>query len=202
MRILGLDISSVATGWCVLKHGRVIGGGVIRPVEGLRQFYGTKANTRRNIDQIDQAVYIATQVAAVVEKFEADRLVIEDCFLGSNVRTLQLLARLSGAAIYAWFRDIDNTKPVIVTAMEVRSYLGCSPKAEKKDIVRFIKSKYGLVLESHDIADAFMVARYYYEKYAENESAEPVASIFTSENIAKVFEGVESDPNWHYCGDL
>lgn len=194
MRILGVDISSVATGWCVLEDGEMQTGGVIRPVEGLQEFYGTKAATKKNLDQVDKAVYIALQVAAIVGRYRIDQLVVEDCFLKANVRTLQLLARLSGAVLYAWFGHMDNRKPLIVSAAHARASLGCKGNAEKPEVIRFIRDKYGLVISKHDMADAFMLARYYHEKVG----GLGAVSVFTADNVDRVISNIGEDSTWHY----
>jgi len=199
MRILGCDISSVSTGWCVLEDGVMIAGGVISPVNGLQQFYGTKTATKKSINQIDQAVYIALQVVAIVLKYRVNGMIIEDCFLKANVRTLQLLARLSGAVLYAWFGDSDNKKPWIVAANSARAYLGCKGNAEKHQVMEFIRKKYGLIINQNDIADAFIVAKYYHEKAGVD--GDQAVSVFTADNVDKILSVVIEDDAWHYVGD-
>jgi Holliday junction resolvasome RuvABC endonuclease subunit len=170
MRVLGVDISSVSTGWCILDDGKIFASGVINPVERLKEKYGTKAKTKASIDQFDVMRVIAGDLSVVISRSDVDLMVVEDVFLKNNYRTVQLLARLSGAVLWDWLAR-KEAKPILIYASSARSRLGCKGNVKKPEVRAFINYKYKIDIDQDDIADAFVLAMYGYESTLEAPTA-------------------------------
>lgn len=165
MRILGFDISTVATGWCLLEDGKLESSGVIRPVNELAEkFNTTKKAAKESLDELETFRYTTARTEDIINKTEPDVVVIEDAFLKFNASVLRLLARLSGGVLHYWVSkfDKDGTKTYIVMASKARATVGCKGNGTKADVKFFIYSKYGIRIADDNEADAFILALYGY----------------------------------------
>jgi|GEM_PF-2735782 len=159
MKILGADTSSVSTGWCIVENGKIEKTGVIRPLDKLAPLYKNKTEAKANVDEQDILRVIASEMSKLLTRHEVDRLVVEDCYLGKNVRTLQLLARLSGAILWDWLqRAPDQRKALIISAASARKMVGCKGNAKKPEVVSFVRYRYGSEAEDDNVADGIVLA--------------------------------------------
>ena len=158
MKILGLDISSVATGWAISEEEQILARGVVNPVNDLKENYGTKAKTKESLDEFDIIQHISGSVSKLIDEHGIEFLVVEDCFLGKNVRTLQVLARLSGAILGSWLARGNKRKPILISASRARAYLGCKGNAKKDQVKAFLKYKWGWEVQDDNEADAIVLA--------------------------------------------
>jgi Holliday junction resolvasome RuvABC endonuclease subunit len=171
MIILGADISSVNSGWCVIDAGKIVETGEINPVTRLQPAYGTKAKTKESIDQQDILKVIANDLSVIISRLNVDFFVIEDCFLKANPKTHQLLSRLSGAALWEWLRD-GRVKALIIAPSSARRLVGFYSKNKgavlKADLVKFVNYRWNAGVTSHDRADAIVLAMAGWEKVKAN----------------------------------
>jgi crossover junction endodeoxyribonuclease RuvC len=149
--ILGLDVSSVSTGWAIIKNGR---------------FY-----RRENIDfgvikttNEDNISYRLSQFRDAVENIlsinKPNIVVIEDTYRGPNVNTLKMLVRFGGVAQEITYRVL-SIDPILVYTKEARSTIGSQ---DKEEVFNIIVKKYKLnnfKFKTHnDITDAIVLAIY------------------------------------------
>jgi Holliday junction resolvasome RuvABC endonuclease subunit len=163
MRVLGFDISTVATGWALLEDGRMAQSGVIRPVNELAEARKTtKKAAKESLDELETFRYITAKAGVLIEQIEPDVVVVEDCFMKLNASVLRILARLSGGVLYHWIHkfDKDGTKTHTVMASKARATVGCKGNAKKPEVMAFIKYRYGIDITDDNIADAFILAMY------------------------------------------
>lgn len=146
--ILGLDVSSVATGYCVMNNtGDLIDYGVIRPKSKiyenrLQEIYHRLRNIISTYHEVDDAY-------------------IESVFTCKNANTTIKLAQVRGVAILACMDKgiaIHDVAPTLV-----KKHLG-NAKADKKYIIEKINSLYDLSITDDNIADAIAISRYGYER--------------------------------------
>lgn len=149
--ILAFDVSSVSTGYAVLKGGRwrksANSFGTIKMPAGL----SLSERLRQFRDSLE----------TVIRQVSPDLIVIEDIFFLRSISTVKLLARFSGVALEVSRRLVD-ADPCLVLSSTVRSKLGCGKS--KEEAFRFICDKYTLsdwsFKEHNDIADALCLALY------------------------------------------
>lgn len=129
MKILGLDIASISTGYCIFNNGRLVKSscGLIRP--NPKKTYG------------ERLLYFESEVRSLIHKHKPDTVIIEDIFKGRNILTFKVLAMFRGVAIKVIFEE-TNTNPISVMASEARSFIGI--KNSKEAAFEFIVNKYNL----------------------------------------------------------
>lgn len=98
-----------------------------------------------------------------VQKYNINVIRVEDCFFGSNVKTLKALAR-SSILVYDRFKtivsDIDFILPQ--SARNIIGFKKVDKEAKgeklKKEIMAYINSALGTNIDDHDICDALILA--------------------------------------------
>jgi len=99
----------------------------------------------------------------IIQEYTIDTSRIEDCFFGSNIRTLKTLARYSILA-YDRFRnfckDIDFILPNSARSKVnfKKSKKSVKGKYLKKEIMEYINTGLGTEITDHDIADSVVLA--------------------------------------------
>ena len=174
MRVLGFDISSVATGWAVIEDGTLTVSGVIRPVDELKDRYGTKKATKAALRESDIFLHVTRRASQIMEQVKPDNVVVEDCFLKRNASVLRILSRLSGGVLYRWLQ-LGSRTPYVVMASHARASLGCRGTSTKEQVMAFIKARYGIQISDDNVADAFILAMYGYLKDRQAPSGASVA---------------------------
>jgi len=147
---IGLDLSTVSTGWSVFKDGKLSQSGVIRP---------------KNADVMTRIVEIADRLSKVVANVQAEgyEVVIEDTFYKKNYKTTVVLNRLGGAVFYMLMSTPDiRPKIGFVTATGARKRFGLLPTSSKKNIIDAVNARLGLNLADvdDDEADAIVLGCY------------------------------------------
>lgn len=164
MKVLGFDISTVATGWAIVEDGTLTKRGTIRPVEELKHLYKTKKATKEAMkDEVERFAYIIKRCSEVIDRNGPDVLVVEDSFMKLNASVLRLLARLSGGVLWHWIEH--NEGPAyIVMASSARAKIGCKGNSKKFEVIEFLRREYELIIEDDNEADAIVLALYGYEQ--------------------------------------
>ena len=124
MSYLCLDLSLKCSGWAKFtKDGKLVKKGKISP---------------------DPKIDNCTKIHYIVNKIDftgIDEVIIEDVYYGKNFKSVMLLARLSGAAIYAW---VDNKYkvPIFYNASRARGLAGINGHSHKAEVQVFVLEKY------------------------------------------------------------
>lgn len=147
--IVGLDLSSVNTGWAVLdaKDGSLIDYGNLKPPKT----YG----------QLEKIHFMYSQIKTLLTKFDICDIVIEDQFGGKNIKTLILLARISGAIIALCSESSYNI--TLYSPTHIKKFITGNGKSGKEDLAKVITAIYKLDRPYDDnTTDAICIA---YSKY-------------------------------------
>lgn len=160
MKVLGFDISTVATGWAVVEDGKLTKKGVICPIDELKQVHGTKKAAKEAMrDEVARFAYIVKRASEVIDKTKPDVLVVEDSFMKLNASVLRLLARLSGGVLGHWIGHYTGPA-YIVMASSARAKIGCRGNSKKFEVIEFLRREHGLIIEDDNEADAVVLALY------------------------------------------
>jgi crossover junction endodeoxyribonuclease RuvC len=161
VRVLGVDPSTVATGWGVLdgdsRHARCVEHGVLRP--GARSPVADRLRT------------IHDGLAEVLERFPVDVVALESAFLHRNARTALALGEVRGVVLLAAAR---RRKPIAeYSAAEVKRAAVGYGAADKEQVARMMERllKLAAPLPS-DAADALAVAWCHLSRAARPAAAE------------------------------
>ena len=129
MKILGLDVSSISTGYCIINNERLSKSkcGLIQP--NPRKSYGERLYT------------FETQLREIILKYKPDEVILEDIFKGRNIKTFKSLAMFRAIAIKTVYEEL-GIDPISLMASEVRALIGI--KNTKEDAYDFIIKKYKL----------------------------------------------------------
>lgn len=169
MRVLGFDISTVATGWAIVDDGVLKHRGVIRPIKDLAKSEGkTQKAVREALTEITRFAHIVNRASILFDNFRPNLVVIEDTFVKMfpgqkiNGNVQRLLARISGGVLWEWIEKYDGTAKnvIIVMASKARAGIGCKGTAKKPEVIQFIRDEYGLIIEDDNEADAYVLAKY------------------------------------------
>jgi len=147
--VLSLDLSALSTGWAVFKDDVLVNYGLIKvkPKEG----YG------KRLSIFEEAL------EGVFDKYEVDKVVIEDIYRGPSIKTFKILSLFHGVA-YKVCRQKALMEPELLKVTQIRKYLGlaCGVKVKTKQQVFFIINnalKLGLEFSTgNDITDACALA--------------------------------------------
>lgn len=168
MKSLGLDTSTVATGWVLLNDGVLVDKGTIRPVDELAKAakITKKEATSRLRDELKKFFHITSRIREIIDRTDPDVLVVEDSFMKTNASVLRLLARLSGGPLFYWYLKHGlKRKAFLVMASSARRVVGCKGNAKKPEVIQFLKSTYGVEISDDNEADAMVLALYGYKEY-------------------------------------
>lgn len=145
MRILGIDPSTVSTGWAVID-GHVIACGAIQP--------RTKILSKKYLRIYDN-------ICQIIKQYQPDVICCEDQFVYKNVKTLKVLSRLVGVIILSGIQnDIDI---IFYSPTNVKRAFTGSAKASKQTMIDKAQTLTDIKLNS-DMADAIAVAYAYIEE--------------------------------------
>lgn len=147
MIVLGVDPSSVATGWGVLdgnsRSARSLAHGAIRPPP--------------NLSFAERLRYLHKELAAVLESYDPESFVIESTFLHRNVRTALVLGQVRGVLLLAAaFHEV----PVFeYSASEIKRAAVGNGSADKSQVANMMARILGLAaMPTHDETDALAAA--------------------------------------------
>jgi len=165
--ILGLDISTSITGFCILDGDNEI----------IRSDVWDMRNKKRFSNMFCKAEYIKNGLLDIKVQYPIERVVIEKPFMffgsgGSSAKTMATLQRFNG--IISWIcYDTFEKLPIYFTAQQARKLNEIKiPKGSntKKEILKWVLDKYpdfSVEYTSHgnpkpkyfDIADAIVIAK-------------------------------------------
>lgn len=177
MRVLGLDISSVATGWAIVDEGKVVVKGVI--------------NLDPKLSPGAKTWYLHHQVETMIILYKPDELAVEDVFLKINYATTKILSRLAGAIQELWY-GTSGKEVIFYYAVTARSQadLGVKPASPKEQIMEAVNKKFKFrpAIVDDNVADAVLVAYCGWRKkgYSEPEAATGTFGDEKSEGIGIV----------------
>ena len=146
MRVLGLDPSTVATGWGVLdgdsRAARAVEWGVLR------------ASPRLPVPARLETIHEG--LTALLGRFPLDAIVLEAAFLHRNVRTAMALGEVRGVVLLA--ASAAGPDLVEYSATEIkRSAVGYGA-ADKEQVARMMERILGVTNLESDAADALAAA--------------------------------------------
>ena len=147
MKTLGLDVSSISTGYSIVNNGQLV-----KSSCGL-----IKTNPRKQYGE--RLLSFETQLKELIQKQKPDNIIVEDIFKGRNMKTFKSLAMFRAIAIKVVYEEL-GTDPISLMASEIRSIIGV--KNNKEVTFNFIVDKYkisGYNFEEHnDIVDSIALA--------------------------------------------
>jgi len=152
-KILGLDVSSSSTGYCIINNGRLLKStlGTINP--NSKSSYGERLK------------YFSDELLALLKTHKPDKVVMEDIFKGPNAKTFKILAMFRGVCFLTVFNEIGKD-PICVMPTEARKLVGVAG-ITKEDSFDFVIRKYAFSdyeFNTHnDITDAIVLGLAGYE---------------------------------------
>jgi len=149
MRILGLDLSTVCSGFALIE--------ATASSEDLLRF-GT-IEPYDDLSESEKYFMIAHQVEMLIRLFHPDDVVIEDTFYSKDPTVLKKLNRLAGHVQAIWFK-LRRKDAFFYMATSARKTFGISGKSEKAEIVTAVNTRFSLRgrIKDHNMADAVVVA--------------------------------------------
>lgn len=145
-KILGFDISSISTGYCVFINGKLIKSscGIINSNIGS---YGQRLQ------------FFSEQIRNLIHKYNPDYIAIENIFKGRNILTFKSLAMFRGVAILTIYESC-GLNPIDIMATKARGIVKTGKS--KEEAFNFIVKKYGLndfnFKRDNDKTDAIVLA--------------------------------------------
>ena len=150
MIYLGLDLSTVSTGYSVFNDYALIEWGKVVP---------------KTADTLERIVEITEALEKIVSQHLPEVIVVEDVYYGSNYLVTKMLNRLAGAVLFMLRQTkskvVNYHKQEVIFAMptDARKCFGLLPKSTKANIVSAVNAKYKLSLgkKDDDIADGIVL---------------------------------------------
>lgn len=150
--VIGLDISTVATGWCHVVDGQIVDSGTFK--------------VSKNYDLETRLAIMLADITDLIDELsltDDNTVIIEDTWMANNVKTMQDLTRLIGMVegyLLTYEIDYKTVKP-----SQWRKKLGLNKKGAKRVELKKLAYEYvtntGYVVESEDEADACGIALAY-----------------------------------------
>jgi len=165
--ILGLDVSTSITGFCIVDAG----GEVIR--SGAWDF----RNKNKFKSEFEKAAFLKEQLYQIKVQYPIEKVYIEKPFMffksgGSTAKTMAVLQRFNG--IVSWIaNEVFSKEPLYLTSAQARKLLGIKTtrgQKAKKEVIKWLLdnvpnfsveyTKFGNPKPKYfDIADAIVVAK-------------------------------------------
>ena len=147
MKILGLDVSSVRTGHCIINNGRLVKSSCGCLNQDSRKSYGERLYSFEIL------------LRDLIQTHKPDEIIIEDIFKGRSMITFKSLAMFRAIAIKVAYEELGRD-PISIMASAARALIGI--KNKKEIAYEFIVKKYKLTdyeFDTHnDICDAIVLA--------------------------------------------
>lgn len=145
MKVLGLDLSTVSTGYCVIDNNKILTYGVIRPPS--------------NKDFVDRIIFIEKEIKELIKAKSIEYVCIEELSSMRSASTTKKLAALQGH-IEIQLRKKDM---LVVTARpsewRKNKIKGRKREELKNNAIKYVKDKYDLIVND-DEADAICIAEF------------------------------------------
>jgi len=131
MKILGVDISSKSTGWCLLEGDKVIDFGKVNPTGKL-----SSAN---------KLFLFAVELKRIIERCQPDEIAIEDVVQVKSVSVAKILARFNGVAIIEAYRHLQRD-PTLFEPSEWKKLMDhCTGGSKKCEVQNAVCRKFGFL---------------------------------------------------------
>lgn len=150
MRLLSLDISTVATGWAIFDDGKIAHSGLIEP--------------DRNLSDSARYYWITHHVTGLIKMYKPNDVVIEDTFYLKDPTVLKKLNRIAGQVMYIWY-SMSGKSPYFYMAVQARKSIPeLKGNAKKEEIVEAVNKFFGLrgKLTDDNIADAIVTGYHHF----------------------------------------
>jgi len=153
MKVLGLDVSTVSTGWAVLTDGPTLGEYGLIPFE---------ANTpEHKVSEKRKLVVFREVVKGLITKFSPDIVIIEDTYVQFDPSVTKKLSRFAGVAIEGIASVNMDLTIVLLTTQSIRAALFPKQKMDKKAVRAKMIERYNLDPKTKDdITDAIASSHY------------------------------------------
>ena len=157
--ILALDVSSVSTGFALVKDGNID-----------MDAYGTIA-PKKKLQYGARLIYFQDEVRKLIRQHKPDIVAIEEIFKGRNMTTFKSLSMFRGVAVKTIHEEMGKD-PVNILAVEARSTLGFSSSKDDafKEAVKKYKLKNFDFEKDNDIIDAMVLGQAIYELLQQGEN--------------------------------
>lgn len=150
--VLGVDVAEYKTGICLLQSDK-------KEIKIIKVF---KINTDKKLtffENIDLFLKEGDKIYQYLKEnnIKLDKLIIEDCFFGKNIKTLKNLARFS-ILIYIIFRDLTK-ETIFILPTQSRNLIGYHGKGKdvKKEIIKYMNMLFNTKYEDSDICDSIVL---------------------------------------------
>ena len=150
--LLGCDLSSTETGWCLAKDGKILKYGTIKPSD--------------KCTPIEKLIAVCEEVQKMIVKYDVNELVIEDIYCG-YIQAFLILARLQGAIIHVWYK-MKLRSPVIIRTTVARKAIGAPPTGKKKEVMEYVNKLLKKDFKNDNISDACVLVLAYYKLEEQN----------------------------------
>jgi Holliday junction resolvasome RuvABC endonuclease subunit len=177
MTVLGLDLSSVNSGYSVM--GPQPAKGVVEYGDAIHIYKSTVCGIgdesepalidygsiipNKKMNHAQKLQYIYEEIYKILEQYpQVDKVIMEDQHFRNNASTLKLLARISGVAMLA--AQQHGCEIVLYPAATVKKGFTGNGRAEKKDMIATANDRFGLELKDDNQADAIGVSYTYFNE--------------------------------------
>jgi Holliday junction resolvasome RuvABC endonuclease subunit len=141
--LLALDQSSTATGYCVMRNGKISEVGCI--------------NVRASLDLFERTVEMSKDIRELLNKFKPDYLCLEEIYgLPGRYTALKALAIVRGALILVWY-EYKHEAPIVINCSSARCKIGIKGNAKKPEVMAAVNAKFNLKIENEHEADAVVL---------------------------------------------
>ena len=171
--ILGLDLSSVNSGYCIMGLRPSEGGDLISQYNALLGSCQIELISYGNIipnkkfNHAAKLQFIYEYVKGLIERFHIEVVVIEDQHLRMNVDTLKLLSKIGGVAMLA--AQQAGCQIYLYPAPTIKKTFTGSGKAKKEEMIATVSEKFNVENIDDNVADSIGVAYTYIQKELRKE---------------------------------
>lgn len=171
--ILGLDLSSVNSGYSVLGLRPSDGEDLISQYNAIIGSFQTELISYGNIvpnkkfNHAAKLQFIYENVKGLIERFDIKVVVMEDQHFRANVDTLKLLARIGGVAMLA--AQQSGCQIYLYPAPTIKKSFTGDGKAHKEDMIKTAVEKFNVENIDDNVADSIGVAYTYVVKELRKE---------------------------------
>lgn len=148
--ILSLDISAVSTGWTFSVKDNLKDYGIIK--------------TNPKSGRAERLSAFKKEIEKQLYKYKPSYVVVENGYLGRNVKTLKVLCEFAGVA-KACCMDMLGVEPFIMNVNTTHSHFGTKKKEDLFNIIVDLYSLKGFEFKKHnDVTDAYAQSICFYER--------------------------------------
>lgn len=141
MKIIGVDIASIITGWSYLDETKLLTGIIATSKEDTLE--------KRLLSLYDN-------FKDIIEKYAPDLIAVENQYFKKNVSTLKILSQARGIIMLVAAQY--NIKLRVIEPTTAKLAITGSGKASKKDVRKSVCEKYKIEDITEDEADAVAIA--------------------------------------------